>query len=727
MSRVNSAYFVFYGLTALSLCLVWAPAAKAWTPAVRQAVYDDILAKPPFEVVDDHQLLSSSRAQVVLQQPIVHYSHLQRMRDWSEDLEQLFSLPVDPFETKHTSSDISPWYEPVAMQLTSDTTYICFAPQATFPEPPEPVAADGTPLFLTSFHPSGSSTSSPPSDGQSTWDTYMPMDERSQVERGLRLISETQSPSECLSYFQGWWTYEYCPQGHVRQFRYSNAEASPNMPNMNFDYVLGQYNHRVRSLTTPPDHGSLAQKRDRGWGSQRAQAGTTDVSFTSLHSTDNSQFLTQEWSGGTICDVTGKPRTVQIQFHCTPEDAPHIASVHEIAVCMYVMVIHAPNLCKDPAFVTQPTKPFGEITCHRVVSDAQFDEHIQSLHRPKIDSQQQHTSIPLQNPQAAQDPKGNVPDQDSPANLHTQGDTDTPLQRTGTPPESQTLFLKWIEEQLGLAGSATGEAGTRRHAWTTEEIEAIQTVWQRLVEQGFSYELEMLKTATERLQPGQSTKHLASILNDLHHKVLRPGPAPERHPAGHAPGPDQQQVEGLANGADAAAPLDLSQLMQEFKVYVQDENGNFQPVADGDHGSPHAQGGAVGDEAKGPGWSNDQITAIRDALHHQVKNVWAQAGFPGQADPHTDDEEDEEHQMDNAVGAAFGHEHIQTLAQLLGLNPNQIRDGSLRNNLKQGNEDLAEKTDKSNNRGKGKNKAAVDGQKPTKKSAPKPNQNGVYF
>ncbi|KAI7833931.1 hypothetical protein BX661DRAFT_169034 [Kickxella alabastrina] len=45
------------------------------------------------------------------------------------------------------------------------------------------------------------------------------------------------------------------------------------------------------------------------------------------------RFLTQVWGGGTLCDITGKPRQVEVQFHCDPNGPERISLADEVAVC----------------------------------------------------------------------------------------------------------------------------------------------------------------------------------------------------------------------------------------------------------------------------------------------------------------------------------------------------------------------------------------------------------
>jgi hypothetical protein len=43
------------------------------------------------------------------------------------------------------------------------------------------------------------------------------------------------------------------------------------------------------------------------------------------------RYLVQKWSGGTICDMTGRPRRIEVQFHCRVGGVDEITSIREIA------------------------------------------------------------------------------------------------------------------------------------------------------------------------------------------------------------------------------------------------------------------------------------------------------------------------------------------------------------------------------------------------------------
>lgn len=87
---------------------------------------------------------------------------------------------------------------------------------------------------------------------------------------------------------------------------------------------------------------------------------------------DEKHYITQRWEGGTICDMTGKPRSVEVQFHCSTAGTDTIAFLREIAICEYLVVIHTPRLCAEPLFLGGTARDGGAdkpeaISCRPVV------------------------------------------------------------------------------------------------------------------------------------------------------------------------------------------------------------------------------------------------------------------------------------------------------------------------------------------------------------------------
>ncbi|KAJ1958267.1 Protein OS-9, partial [Dipsacomyces acuminosporus] len=196
--------------------------------------------------------------------------------------------------------------------------------------------------------------------------------ERQAIQRGLELLSPLKS--NCISYAVDWWTYEYCHGQFVRQ--YHKFEASENREAVVIQFKLGDHSKRKRLLTLPSGtnghrrHGTT--NNEVGSNAEDDEDANEAFRTTQIKRVGRKQFLAQTWAGGTVCDVTRKPREVEIQFHCDPNNPERISQVKETAVCQYLMIINTPRLCVDPGFYDSAASTIYDIACQEVVSDKRY-------------------------------------------------------------------------------------------------------------------------------------------------------------------------------------------------------------------------------------------------------------------------------------------------------------------------------------------------------------------
>ncbi|KAJ1955841.1 hypothetical protein IWQ62_005438, partial [Dispira parvispora] len=129
----------------------------------KQTVFEDVLAKPAFEVLVDQHLLSDSRMTTLLAHPRIHAQHLAKLMTWNGDVASLVAQPIEDESKKARSTTeaderdaISPWYEPLPMRFAGSDRYLCFTPLSGFPDPPELVQE-----YNTDTSPNGKDESSP--------------------------------------------------------------------------------------------------------------------------------------------------------------------------------------------------------------------------------------------------------------------------------------------------------------------------------------------------------------------------------------------------------------------------------------------------------------------------------------------------------------------------------------------------------------------------------------
>ncbi|WFC99649.1 Protein OS-9 [Malassezia yamatoensis] len=122
----------------------------------------------------------------------------------------------------------------------------------------------------------------------------------------------------CLSYFQGYFAYEFCYNFQIRQLPISKhlqlkaqssvmSDAADPAHNI---YILGKWKQQLES--TSKSRTSLEHHRDRSTLSANTLPSNLDQEVQIL-STDQHLVLEQIWSDGTICDLNGVPRTTVVK------------------------------------------------------------------------------------------------------------------------------------------------------------------------------------------------------------------------------------------------------------------------------------------------------------------------------------------------------------------------------------------------------------------------------
>ncbi|KAG0165783.1 Protein OS-9 [Apophysomyces sp. BC1015] len=169
------------------------------------------------------------------------------------------------------------------------------------------------------------------------------------IERGLQLLEPL--GKSCLYYHShAYWTYEYCHMKHVRQFyidqntQGESASAQSRAPS----FYLGMY---------------LEPKKVEGKSEQTDVSQKLEKPTTSLRHVGDKRYLVQRWTGGTNCDLTDKPRSVEIQAH------DRISQFHEVTICQYQIIISTPRLCEEMVLASQTKSDAHTIECDPIVPE----------------------------------------------------------------------------------------------------------------------------------------------------------------------------------------------------------------------------------------------------------------------------------------------------------------------------------------------------------------------
>ncbi|KAK4999156.1 Protein OS-9 [Elasticomyces elasticus] len=182
-------------------------------------------------------------------------------------------------------------------------------------------------------------------------------------DRGWELLQGMQG--KCIYFVSGWWSYQFCYNEGVKQFhslppgRGGTVYPPQEDPSVE-GYVLGVYSGSASSGLNRKDKDE-ADARD----------GSLETSVGRLETKGETRYLVQRLGGGTECDLTGRERRIEVQFHCHQSTSERIHLIKEVATCAYLMVVHTPRLCNDVAFLPPQKDIPNIIPCAPIISSDQ--------------------------------------------------------------------------------------------------------------------------------------------------------------------------------------------------------------------------------------------------------------------------------------------------------------------------------------------------------------------
>lgn len=184
--------------------------------------------------------------------------------------------------------------------------------------------------------------------------------------KGWELMSGLEG--QCLYFMSGWWSYSFCYGKDIVQFHAlpsGTKGGPPTRDPSSLEYVLGR---------VPYDN--YPQENEKQKGQQQGKPDDTPNTPSTIQSPpntellvkDNQRYLVQRLDSGTECDLTGRDRTIEIQYRCAPHlSTDRIGWIKEVTTCAYLMVVQTPRLCSDVAFLPPKEVRAHAISCRPVI------------------------------------------------------------------------------------------------------------------------------------------------------------------------------------------------------------------------------------------------------------------------------------------------------------------------------------------------------------------------
>jgi len=142
------------------------------------------------------------------------------------------------------------------------------------------------------------------------------------ADRGWQLLEGMRG--NCIYYISGWWSYSFCYTDEVKQFhQLPPGRGIPIYPPVEdtsvHSYVLGKYPKEMKarkkgaSKTLGKEQGSKEALDDEGNAEEEK-----GLEIPRLETKGSNRYMVQRLSGGTECDLTGKPRKIDVQVGRLP-------------------------------------------------------------------------------------------------------------------------------------------------------------------------------------------------------------------------------------------------------------------------------------------------------------------------------------------------------------------------------------------------------------------------
>ncbi|EEC16837.1 AMPlified in osteosarcoma isoform, putative [Ixodes scapularis] len=102
-----------------------------------------------------------------------------------------------------------------------------------------------------------------------------------------------------------------------------------------------------------------------------------------LNKTGQQKYHSQKYTRGTVCDITGAPRKVEVRYYCDEDSTDYIFSVEEPETCSYVFTVHTSRVCSFPPLRRLSTSRPHTISCSPLLSEEQYQKYLEVREKPE--------------------------------------------------------------------------------------------------------------------------------------------------------------------------------------------------------------------------------------------------------------------------------------------------------------------------------------------------------
>lgn len=140
------------------------------------------------------------------------------------------------------------------------------------------------------------------------------------TDRGWELLEGMQG--NCIYYLSGWWSYSFCYKDEVKQFhQLPPSRAVPIYPPVEDptvkSFILGRFpekkNEKSEERKTLGSEHDTRELDDEGNSKEDEKA----VDLPRLETKGSSRYMVQRLGAGTVCDLTGRERKIEVQVRDT--------------------------------------------------------------------------------------------------------------------------------------------------------------------------------------------------------------------------------------------------------------------------------------------------------------------------------------------------------------------------------------------------------------------------